>query len=446
MSLDVRIVGGTLVVGGELVRAGLGIKDGRVAVVATEPWLPDAAETIDATGRYVLPGAIDAHLHTRDPGRPELEDFETATMSAAIGGVTSVIDMPGTDVPMLRDVAALENKIRVVSGRAYVDFALRGAVLIDNLDEIAALAEAGVVAYKVLMGKSTYTPIVPDGVLLDAFRRVAATGRLMGVHAENNFLIDFLTDELKRQGRHDVLAHYDSRPGYVEAEAAQRAILYARVAGNRLHIHHIGAAEVADQLRMAKSAGQDVTGETCPHYLILTTEDYERLGMVAKVNPSIKTPAARDGLWRALLDGTIDTLASDHAPHSEEEKLKPSVWDALAGFPGVETLVPLMLTEVAAGRLPITRLVDATAVRPARLYGLWPRKGALALGSDADVIVVDTGHQWTIEDRRLHSRTRVTPFDGRSVCGRVDVTLVRGMVVARDGEVVGRPRGEWIRL
>jgi dihydroorotase len=314
----------------------------------------------------------------------------------------------------------------------------------DNLDDIASLAEGGVVAYKILMGRSTYTPIVPDSHLFDAFRRVAATGRLLGVHAENNHLIDFLTAELQTQGRLDALAHYESRPGYVEDEAAQRAILFAKVTGANLHIHHIGSVGTADAVREAKARGESVTGETCPHYLVLTTEDYERLGMAMRVNPSIKTPEDRDGIWRALLDGSVDTLASDHAPHSEEEKWQDSVWDALSGFPGVETLVPVMLNEVSRGRLPITRLVDATAERPARIYGIYPRKGSLQVDSDADAIVVDLDRRWTIEDQKLHSKTRVSPWDGYEVTGAVETTIVRGMVVARDGEPVGPPRGRFV--
>jgi dihydroorotase len=444
MALDLKIVGGTVVSSRGAARLGIGVKDGRVAILAADDYLPDAAETVDAKGRYVLPGAIDAHVHIRDPGRTELEDFDTGSQAAAVGGVTTVIDMPGSDNPPLANVAAFENKLKVVTGKSYVDFALRGAVLMDNLDDIASLAEAGVVAYKILMGRSTYTPIVPDSHLFDAFRRVAATGRLLGVHAENNHLIDFLTAELQAQGRNDPLAFYESRPGYVEDEAAQRAILFAKVTGANLHIHHIGSAGAADAVREAKARGESVTGETCPHYLVLTTEDYARLGMAMRVNPSIKTPEDRDGIWRALLDGSVDTLASDHAPHSEEEKWRPSVWDALSGFPGVETLVPVMLNEVSRGRLPITRLVDATAERPARIYGIYPRKGSLEVGSEADAIVVNLDTRWTIQDRNLHSKTRVSPWDGYEVTGAVDTTIVRGMVVARDGQPVGAPRGRFV--
>jgi dihydroorotase len=446
MALDLKIVGGTLVLDGAPVRAGLGIRDGRIVQIADDAYLPEAAETIDAPGRLILPGAIDAHVHTRDPGYPGEESFETATQSAAAGGVTTIIDMPGTDIPMLANVAALENKVRTVAGRAYVDFALRGGVFNDNLDDLIPLAEAGVVAYKVrTVQKSADTPIIPDGTLYEAFQRVAATGRPMGIHAESGHVVNHLIDQLREGGRHDVRAHYESRPDFVEVDTVARAILFARRHGTRLYIHHIGAAEVADQIRAARAAGVDVTGETCPHYLLLSTDDYERLGLVAKVSPSIKTPADRDGLWEAVLDGTIDTLASDHAPHPPEHKLVSSVWAAASGFPGVETIVPLMLDQVAGGRLPLARFVDALATRPAQIFGFYPRKGWLAVGSDADVIVVDMGGAWTIEASRLHTLSKITPYEGRSGRGRVEITVLRGMVVAREGEIMGPPRGEWIR-
>jgi dihydroorotase-like cyclic amidohydrolase len=167
--------------------------------------------------------------------------------------------------------------------------------------------------------------------------------------------------------------------------------------------------------------------------------------MVAKVSPSIKTAADLDGLWDALLDGTIDILASDHAPHPPAQKLVPSVWNAASGFPGVETIVPLMLDQVAAGRLPLARFVDAMSERPARIFGFWPRKGRLAIGSDGDLMVVDLDGRWTIEAARLHTLSKITPYEGLSGRGRVAVTLLRGSVVARNGEPVGSPRGEWLR-
>jgi len=446
MALDLKIVGGTLVLDGGPVRAGLGIKDGRVVQIADDAYLPEATETIDATGRHVLPGAIDAHVHTRDPGYPKEESFETATASAAVGGVTTIIDMPGTDIPMLSNVAALENKVKTIAGRGYVDYALRGGVFNDNLDDIVPLAEAGVVAYKVrTVQKAAGAEIIPDGTLYEAFKRVAQTGRPMGIHAESGHLVNHLIDQLKAAGRHDALAHYESRPALVEVDTVARAILFARETGARLFIHHIGAAEVADQMRAARAAGQDVTGETCPHYLIFSTEDYPRLGLTAKVSPSIKTPADREGLWDALLDGTIDILASDHAPHPPEQKLVPSVWNAASGFPGVETIVPLMLDQVAAGRLPLGRFVDAMSTRPARIFGFYPRKGRLAIGSDADAVVADLGGSWTIDQSRLQTMSKITPYHGRSGRGCVAVTILRGAVVARDGAVVGSPRGEWLR-
>jgi dihydroorotase len=294
------------------------------------------------------------------------------------------------------------------------------------------------------MGQSVYSPIVDDGVLFESFRRVAAVDRPMGVHAENNALMTYFAEDLKRRGRTDALAHFEARPGVVEDEAVNRALFYTRVAGNRLHVHHVGSAAAAAQIGEAKGRGERVTAETCPHYLLLSTEDYARLGNLMRVNPSIKTPADRDGLWRRLRDGSIDTLGSDHAPHSDDEKLEPDVWKALSGWTGVETLVPLMLSEVRSGRLPWSRFVNAVAERPAQIFGLYPRKGSLALGSHADIAVIDLDAPWTIDQRRLHSKSPITPFHGWKVRGRVTHTVVRGTVVARDGTVEGPPTGRFV--
>jgi dihydroorotase len=446
MALDVKIVGGTLLLDGHEVRAGLGIKDGRTVQIAADAYLPEASETIDATGRHVLPGVVDSHVHTRDPGYPHEESFEEATASAAAGGVTTIIDMPATDIPPLGTVAALENKVQAVSARAYVDFALRGGVFNDNLDDLVPLAEAGVVAYKVrTIQKPADTPIIPDSTLFEAFKRVASTGLPMGIHAENGHLVNHLTAQLMAAGRRDALAHYESRPDFVEADTVARAILFARVTGARLHVHHIAAAVVAAQVREGRAAGVDVTAETCPHYLLLSTDDYEGLGPAVRVTPSIKTPADQDALWQAVRDGTVDVLASDHAPHESGQKAGPSVWNAAGGWPGLETTLPLMLDAVAGGRLTLARLVDALAFRPAHRFGIYPRKGRIAVGSDADLVIVDQDGRWTIDQARLFSKSKITPFHGWTGRGVVETTVLRGAVVYRDGQIVGQPRGVWIR-
>jgi dihydroorotase len=259
MALDLKIVGGTLLLEGQEVRAGLGIKDGRVAQIAADGYLPDASEIIDASGRHVLPGAIDAHVHTRDPGYPEEEDFETATQSAAAGGVTTIIDMPGTDIPMLANVAALESKLEAISGRAYVDFALRGGVFNDNLDDLVPLAEAGVVAYKVrTVQKAAGAEIIPDRTLLEAFRRVATTGRPMGIHAESGHIVNHLIGQLKAAGRHDVLAHYESRPGFVEVDTVARAPVGEGHGRSPLHPSHRRCrGRRPDASRARRGSGRD---------------------------------------------------------------------------------------------------------------------------------------------------------------------------------------------
>lgn len=444
MALDLVVQGGTLVTSRFRARAGIGIKDGKVVAIAAETYLPEATQTLDAAGLYVLPGVIDAHVHSRDPGFTHLEDIETASQAAAAGGVTLIIDMPGSDEPVLSNVKAFENKVKTVQGRSYVDFALRGAALPENLDDIPALVAAGVVGFKIQMGKSVREPAVDDEVLLDCFERLAAVDRPGGVHAENDGAMNYLTRKLKSQGREDALAHLESRPNMVEAEAIQRAIFFSRYAGNRLHIHHISTREGAALLAEAKAQGLPVTGETCPHYLLLDTTDYDSLGSLIKVNPPIKSPEDREALWDALRDGTIDVLATDHAPHSKEEKMQASIWRAVSGFAGVEIMVPLILTEVNRGRISLERFVHVTAEKPAQVFGLYPRKGSLAIGSDADITVVDVTRRGTIDMDKLHSKATMTPFHGREVVGMSIYTLVRGNLVAKAGAVLGPAIGSLI--
>jgi dihydroorotase len=211
-------------------------------------------------------------------------------------------------------------------------------------------------------------------------------------------------------------------------------------------VHHVGSAAAGAEIAAAKARGEDVTAETCPHYLLLSTDDYASLGNRMRVNPSVKTPDDREGLWRLLLDGSIDTIGSDHAPHSDDEKLEPNVWKALSGWAGIETVVPLLLTEVSGGRLPWSRFVSATSERPAQIFGLYPKKGTLAIGSDADLAVVDLHPRWTIDQSKLHSKSPITPFHGRSVIGKVVRTIVRGTVVARDGAIETPPVGEFVSV
>jgi dihydroorotase (multifunctional complex type) len=397
---------------------------------------------------HVLPGLIDPHVHFRAPGLEYKEDFETGSRAAAAGGITCVLDMPNV-VPPTWDVPGFEAKRECAEGHCHVDFGIYGVIAAGTLQHILPLATAGVCGYKIFMGETVgKIPTPPDGEILDAWHIMRETGLRCGVHAEDNSILYYLRDKYQKQGRNDPMVHLEARPSIAEAECVSRAIMFAEHCGSKLMIFHMSAKEGVGLLRAAKERGVDALGETAPHYL-LCEADYmisRGLGSIMKVNPPIRTWDHAKVLWDGLIAGTIDVLGSDHAPHSPEEKMAHDpfgdIWNALGGCPGVETMVSLMLTQVNAGRLTLNRYVELQAEAPARAWNLWPRKGCLRRGADADVTIVDMRREGVIDNQRLHSKTKLSPFHGWRVTGMPVYTIVRGHVVAKDGEVLGAPIGE----
>jgi dihydroorotase (multifunctional complex type) len=289
-------------------------------------------------------------------------------------------------------------------------------------------------------------PAPDDGGMLSAFERVRETGLRIGVHAENTRIIDYFTKKLKAEGRTDPRAHPASRPAVAEAEAVQRAILFARTAGCKLHIYHLSTREGVRMVREAKAGGRlDVSAETGPHYLIFDESHMLRMGGILKINPPIRSRDHGAALWEGLRDGTLDVIATDHSPHSPEEKFQEDIWKVIPGFAGVETQVPLMLTLVNEGKLSLNAYVKLAAENPARLFNLYPRKGTIQVGSDADFTIVDLDRRSVIQRDKLHSKNVVTPFDGRPVKGMPVCTIVRGNIVMKNNEITGKPLGLHIK-
>lgn len=445
MSVELLVKNGTVVTPERSYRASLAIDGGRFVAIIQDGDLPQARQVIDADGLYVLPGIIDGHVHFRDPGLTYKEDFATGTLAAACGGVTTVIDMPNV-VPPTSTLENFRQKVKVVSPKAHVDFGLVAVIIQDNLDQIIPLAQAGVTCFKIFMGETVGgIPAPDDGAILESFRLVAKTGLRCGVHAENNQVMQYLIAKLKAEGRTDPLAHLDSRPSVAEAEAIQRAVLFAQEAGSKLHIYHMSSKEGVELVGEAKRRGVDVTAETGPHYLLLKAADMKRLGTILKMNPPVRTKEHAEALWQGLLDGRVDMIATDHSPHTREEKVKDVVWDAIAGFTGVEVCVPLMLTQVNQGRLSLNRYVLLASENPARVWGLYPQKGNIGIGADGDLTLVDLGKEGVIQSEALHSKSKVTPFEGHKVKGMPVYTIVRGRVVMQNGKVADKPGGRLIK-
>jgi len=440
--VDLVIRGGRLVSSTGIISAGIAIEGGVIVAISRDDALPDSRETIDATGKYVLPGVIDPHVHFRSPGYEYKEDWASGTAAAACGGVTTVFEMPNSDPPT-STVDALQIKQQIASRDAYVDYGVYGLLGQQNLGDLPGLARHGVIGLKCFMGNN---PIghIDDGAMLEGLEIAASLGLRVTVHAENATIIERKTGRLRASGRRDPLAHLESRPAVCAVDAVERAVAFAEAAGAQVHIAHEGCKDALPIIRAAKHRGVAVTAETCPHYLLLTAEDMHRVGPVLRVNPPVRAAGHAEPLWSGLADGVIDMLATDHAPHAIPEKTADDIWDCVSGFGGLETAIPLLLTEVNRGRITLEQYVTWSSLAPARVWGLYPRKGVLDVGSDADIVIVDLEREATIRADRFQSKSKITPFEGFRTKGQPVCTIVRGRVVMRDGALEGRPG--WGRL
>jgi len=446
--IDVAIRGGTLVTAAGRFRADLGITGERIAAIV-EPNAPlDAGRTIDASGRHVLPGAVDVHSHHREPGFTHKEDIVTATSACAAGGVTTSFAMPNVQPPP-NTVERLDAMLELYEARSIVDWNINAAGTV--IDEIPGLATRGIAALKVFMVVDTGRdyPHMPGigvhdhGKLLEIFETVGQTGLPLMVHPHDQALMGYIEEGFWKRGERDALAYaraYAAHDGIIWDTAAAILLRLQRAAGTRLHLLHTQTSGVVEQLRAAKAAGQAVTAELNPWAVFLGNDwpTIERLGSYAL---SYYVPEKNtEPLWEALADGTIDLVSTDHAPHTREEK-EPGWtdgWKAHTGTPSTQFYVPLLLDAAAAGRVSLERVVELIATAPARVFGL-ARKGRLEVGCDADVAIVDLAGELEIRDEIVLSKIGWTPYAGRRVKGVVETTLVRGRVVYENGAVVGQP-------
>ena len=436
MTVDLLVKGGRIIDPEFVYEANIAIDEGKIVAIGSDASMAPATRTIDVHGMYVLPGIIDAHVHFREPGLEYKEDFSSGSMAAIFGGVTSVCDMPNVKPPT-QDAASFKLKLQRGLEKSLVDFAIFGVVLPTNMDKIQELKDEGVIGFKIFMGETVGNlPSPDDWELVEGFREIAKTGLRVGVHAENRSITTHLVSRFKDAGMSDAIYHLLSRPSISEAEAIQRAILFADYCKAKLHIFHTSSKEGVDVIRRAKRAGSEVTAETCPHYLLLDGEEgLRKMGPLIKMNPPVRTLDNAEALWGGLKDHTIDMIATDHSPHSHEEKFKANIWEAIAGWPGVETFLPLMLTEVNKGRLSLNEIARDMSEQPACVWGFYPRKGRIGIGSDGDLTVVDLKKEWVIRSENLHSKSRFTPFDGWKAKGSIEYTIIRGDVLFEQGQI-----------
>ena len=433
------------------------VERGKVSAVLDPVDKPQARETLDATGMLVLPGAIDPHFHCRAPSFPQRGDFATESRAAAAGGVTSIFEMPISN-PGVATTGALVARGELVKRDAYVNIALYGAPGLLDAGEVRGMAKAGAIAFKLFM---TEAPpgredefeglIAPDLATIGAALELTRdTGLRCAIHCEDQSLIDWYTNQVREKPGADWKRHLMSRPAVVESAAIAGVLQLAQELQAPIHIVHVSAKASVELVQAAKQQGTPVTAETCPHYLLFTESVLEQVGPYGKINPPIRTQEDQDALWQGLENGVFDFIATDHAPFTAEEK--EATWgrilDAPPGHPGVEALVPLLLTWGLKDTFSLERTVELMASSAARSFGIYPRKGVLRPGSDADICVYDPREDTTLEGGNWWTKGAAASrlYKETPVRGTVHATVVGGRIIYQEGAIIARPgSGTWLR-
>lgn len=454
LDLDLAIRGGTVVTASDTIRCDVGIKDGRVALLAEA--VTEAAKTIDASGLLVMPGGIDSHVHFDQDSGPDVsmaDGFESGTRSAAAGGNTTVIpfamQIKGTSLR-----ACVSEYHAKADGKALIDYGFH-LIVSDPTptvlnQELPALFADGCTSFKVFM---TYDDLVlSDRQLLEVFSVARREQALVMVHAEGYDSIKFLAERLEQAGKTAPYYHGPSRPEIVEREATHRAISHAELTDVPIMIVHVSGREAMEQIRWARQRGLKVYAETCPQYVTLTADDMKGLNMDITGAKYVCSPPPRDtdsqkAIWEGLQQGVFQTFSSDHCPFfydSPRGKLTPKARTSFRwvpnGIPGVETRLPILWSEgVARGRITANEFVALTSTNHAKMYGLYPRKGTIAVGADADIVLWDANRKETLRQEILHHGSDYTPWEGFAVTGFPVMTIARGKVVVEEGKVLGRP-------
>lgn len=444
--LDLIIQGGTLVLPDTCHTTDLAIDQGHIVAFGDSSILPRARRTIDARGYYVLPGGIDPHVHIHWPflAATTADDYAQASIAAAIGGTTTLIDFahPKMGPTPLERVA---NRRAEADEHVAIDYSLH-CVLTEGspeiLEQMGALVSAGVTSFKLYMAYRRRGIMVDDAALLFVMRQAAALGALVCVHAENGAVADANEAQFVAEGRTKATDFPRHKPNYVEAEAIERAIFWARQAGARLYIFHLSTAEGLSLVRAAQKQGIRVIAETCPQYLVLEESVYERRGDGHRFicSPPIRSTEDNKALWEGISQGVITVIGTDHCAFTVEQKNmgQDDFTQVPNGLPGLETRMSLLYTEgVVKGRISVNQLACITSLNPARTFGLFPRKGILAPGSDADVVLFDPARKWTLSTEDLHMGVDWSPYDGWKLEGAPVMTISRGEVIVERGEFVG---------
>jgi allantoinase len=423
--------------------AAIHISEDKITTVTDYEDFPDGCELIEVDEHsIVMPGLVDSHVHVNEPGRTEWEGFQTATRAAAAGGITTIVDMPLNSIPPTTTLAGFREKLAAAKNKCLVDVGFWGGVVPGNTGELAPLFEAGVVGFKCFLIHSGVDefPNVTEDDLRIALPELTRLGAILIVHAEVPGPISTTGIPASPVEYQTFLA---SRPRAAENEAVELMVKLAREFGTRVHIVHHSSADALEELRAAKTAGLKITAETCPHYLTLAAEDIPDGATEFKCCPPIRERENCEQLWAALNDGTLDMIVSDHSPCPPEMKLRDR-GDFLAAWGGISSLqlrLPLVWTEAQRRAHSLDDLNRWLCAAPAQLVGLQNRKGKIAAGFDADLVIWNPKEQFEVAGQRLQHRHKLTPYEGKILSGVVEKTFLRGRKIYDDGEFIGEPRG-----
>ncbi|MFI3211994.1 MAG: allantoinase AllB [Eubacteriales bacterium] len=445
--LDLKLKNGLVFIEGAFMPVSVGVKEGKIVCISEEAYMPDAKEVLDLSGQYIIPGTIDTHMHVRDPGHVERGNFYTETLAAAAGCVTTIMEHP-ISVPPQYSIEILNNRIQRADTQCVVDYCFYGAASAKHAEHITKLADDGrIVAFKTFLhsppnGREEEfegLTMADDAELLVGMQELKKSGLLCAYHAENNELIDYYAKKFRAEGRVHGKDHSLARPVITEVQSVERVLRFAKETGARTEIAHVSTPEAMELICNAKKEGLDVYLETCPHYLFLTDEDLERVGAFAKCNPPVRSKEIVEKLWDYVNDGSVDYIGSDHSPFLLEEKLKgkDDIFQAVSGFPGVDLRLPLMLNAVSEKKVKLERVVELLCTNPAKVFNIYPQKGVIQIGSDADFAIFNLDHETIVDKNKCYSKAKdiAVPYDGRKLQCELTYTILRGKILMKNGIV-----------
>lgn len=420
--LDIIIKNGTLVTPDGIISGNIGIKNGIIEIISENELFLDAKEIFDAKGYTVIPGLVDMHVHVNDPGRTEWEDWSHASKAALNGGITTIADMPLNSTPAVINVENLKRKDKIAAKDSCIDYVLWGGLTNENVEEIPAMQKEGVKAFKAFMSGSGIPDFSSAGneALLKALSYTVGTDSFIGVHAECEDIARYHSRRLKAEGRCDPMAWVESRPVSCEMEAIGRFLAFVESTGGNGHICHVTSAEGVKLINQARKNGLAVTFETCASYLTFSQEDFVEIGPILKCAPPLRSKENRELLWEYVKDGAIPIVTSDHSPCTKElkEKGNDNIWEAWGGISGIQTTLYTMLTEGYHKRnLSLEQLVKVCCENPAARLGL--SKGKIAIGYDADLVIIDLEEEWILKEEDLLTKNKISPLIGQKLKGKI---------------------------